>query len=422
VADVRPFRGLLYDEAKAGPAAALIAPPYDVISAEKQAALYERSPYNIVRVEYSTEPVEDRYARAAADLQAWREAGVLKRDAEPAFYLYEQQFSTGGRAYGRRTLFARVRLQPWADSVVLPHERTMAGPKADRLALLEATRTNVSPVYCLYDDAGGEVAALLEPAGPPALDASVDGDRHRLWRMTDTALCAKLAGLFAERQLFVADGHHRYETALAFRDTRKAAASAWSGEEPENFVLMGLTAANDPGLAVLPIHRLVRKRPLVASVPEALSGEFACRRLEAAEEPSAALAAAPGVAFVAAGLEPDMLWLLEARNLARTREVMPAEMPPEWKDLAVNVLQYAILQELFGLGHDELRAGEVEYTESADEALDAVARGEFEVAFLLKPTRIEEVFAVARTGQPMPQKSTFFYPKLGTGLVLNPLE
>lgn len=423
MADVRPFRGLLYDEAVAGPASKLIAPPYDVISAEKQAALYEQSPYNVVRVEYSTEPAETRYAKAAADLRAWREQGVLRQDVTPAFYLYEQQFTIDGKGYARRTLFARVRLHPWAEQVVLPHEHTMAGPKADRLALLQATRTNISPVYCLYEDGDGQIARLLRPQGLPALDARTDGDRHRLWRLQDEDACREVGGLFAERQLFVADGHHRYETALAFRDqARQAAGSSWSGEEPENFVMMGLTAASDSGLVILPIHRLVRKRPLVASVPEALNGLFSCRELGAVEDPTDALAAAPGVALVAAGLDADALWLLEAQDLTRAREVMPEGMPLEWKDLAVNVLQYAVLQELFGIGAEELRAGEVLYTESADEALDAVAAGEFEVAFLLKPTTIEEVFAVARTSQPMPQKSTFFYPKLGTGLVMRSLQ
>ncbi|HEY8490635.1 MAG TPA: DUF1015 domain-containing protein, partial [Dehalococcoidia bacterium] len=324
MADVRPFRGLRYDARRAGPLDRLIAPPYDVISPEQQDRLHEASPYNVIRIELGRDlpddtPERNRYTRAADALRQWREAGVLAQDANPACYLYEQEFRYHGHAYRRRALFARVRLEPWEAGVIRPHEHTLAPAREDRLRLLRAVRCNVSPVYGLYRGGRRDLQAVLDgaAAGPPAADATdVLGLRHRLWLLTDPAALEAAAAALAGATIYIADGHHRYETALAYRDERRAAAPSWTGEEPENFVLMGLTAADDPGLLVLPIHRLVRPVRRPADLAAALG--YAFRLEEVPVHPDgteAALAAlqdrltGPG-AYGVLGLVPGRAFLL----------------------------------------------------------------------------------------------------------------
>ncbi|HXK34820.1 MAG TPA: DUF1015 domain-containing protein [Dehalococcoidia bacterium] len=428
MADVRPFRALRYDPAAADPAAA-IAPPYDVISPAQQADLYRRSPHNIVRIEYGEQrdtdtAADNRYTRAAAALRAWRDAGVLVRDDAPAFYRYTLEFAWDGVRHRRQHLFAAVRLHPWDDDVVRPHERTLSGPKQDRLELLRATRTQVSPVYCLYRHAGGP-----DLAGLPAsqlYDVESDGQRHVVDAITDAAAIDAVARAFADIPLYIADGHHRYETALAYRDERRAAAATWTGDEPENFVLMALTAAADPGQLVLPTHRVVH-RPVPPDALERLSALFDVRsvghregdRLErvlAREAPDAA-------AFVAEGLAPDGAHLLTLRDRAAAEALMPAAEPPAWKRLDVSVLQYAVLGPIFGIDNDALAAGgAVTYTQSSADAIAEVDELRATAAFLLRATPVTQVLDVADAHGRMPQKSTYFHPKLPTGLVLHPLD
>ena len=437
MADFRPFRGLRYRQDLAGSLGDVIAPPFDVISAEAQEALHERSPYNVVRLEYGRDDGVagvNRYRRAAETLARWRVAGVLGLDDRPAFYLYEQQFDHGGRTYRRRSILGRVRLEPWDAGVVLPHEHTMSGPKQDRLRLLRACRTDISPVFSLYRSDAGQAVRVCEGAAAgvtpdEATDSS--GGRHRLWVIDDAEALQRLERHFQDRALYIADGHHRYETALSYRDERQAAEAQWSGDEPENFVLMALTAADDPGLLILPIHRVVLPMTQPTDLRTALSDAFAVSapppRL--GEGPLVPLleqlGAAEGLACVLGGLGIDRSrpLLLTLRDRAAAERLMPRGTSAAWKRLDVNVLQYGLLQPLLGIDIETVRAGGyVEFTESAEEALEAVEQGRAPLAFLLNPTRPEEIFAVADAGERMPPKSTYFYPKLGTGLVLYALD
>jgi len=427
MADVRPFRALRYEPAKVD-AAVAIAPPYDVISAEQQRALYERSAYNVVRVEYGEQraddtPSDDRYSRAARDVAAWRRAGVLVREREPALYRYEQRFEREGLPYTRTAFFCLVRLEEWEKRVIKPHEHTLSGPKQDRLALLRATRMQVSPVYSLYRTPTGS-APLPDAPASPLYDFEADGERHTLAAVTDVRAVEAFRALLADSDVYIADGHHRYETALVYRDECRGRASTWSGEEPENFVLMALGDVADPGLLVLPTHRLVSPRSSPADVLAPLAEHFSVEEVDvAAARASSRMAWSGDSRFYAFGPLPGAMHRLTLRDRPGVEAMMPADQPAAWKRLDVNVLQYGVLQPLFGIDDAVLAAGRVvAYTQDQMEAMEAVTSGRAHVAFLLGATPVAQVLAVADAGGRMPQKSTYFYPKLPTGLVMNALE
>ncbi len=427
MAEVRPFRALRYDAALADPAQN-IAPPYDVISPAEQRALYGRSPHNIVRVEYgetreTDSEADNRYTRAARDLCAWRDAGVLALDDVPAVYAYRQSFTWGGVRYERRQWFVALRLEPWDAGIIKPHERTLSNPKADRLDLLRATHTQVSPVYSIFRERG--TAFEPPPDGAPLAGFEADGQHHSLGAITDAGAIASFAARIADADVYIADGHHRYETALAFRDEQRAAGGAWTGDEPSNFVLMALTHFSDPGLLVLPTHRLVTP----PAYPDDARARIARRFRVAAVAPEQAAGAladaarAGDSAFVAFGIgDGGGASLLTLADRAGVESLMPAGESAAWKRLDVNVLQYGILRDVFGIDDAALAAGgAVTYTQDESEARAAVERGAARMAFLLNATPVAQIGAVADAGGRMPQKSTYFYPKLPTGLVLRPV-
>lgn len=428
MAEARPFRALRYDGTRIDPALT-IAPPYDVISPEEQRTLYERSPYNVVRVEYGETRTADtdadnRYTRAAADLRSWLREGVLVHDGEPAIYRYRQEFDWHGAVQVRNAYFAAVRLEEWEKGVVKPHEHTLSTPKEDRLNLLRATRTQVSPVYSLYRAKSGD---RREPewgfGGRLLADATVGDQRHVLSAITDPVECDIITKYMASCDVYIADGHHRYETALNYRNEVHARAARWTGEEPENFVLMALTHAYDEGLLVLPTHRLLHV-PAGDEQLERMGRHFAIEDVSAHSLPDATAKLA-GVAgrFLALGLRPGTKHVLTLEDRVGVEGMMPAEQPEAWKQLDVSVLQYGILREAFGIDDAALAAGQaVTYTQDAEAAAAAVEHGDATVAFVLNATPVDEVLAVADAGGRMPQKSTYFYPKLPTGLVMNALD
>ncbi|HEX5478751.1 MAG TPA: DUF1015 domain-containing protein [Dehalococcoidia bacterium] len=427
MADARPFRALRYDGARIDPALT-IAPPYDVISPEEQHELYARSPYNVVRVEYGETRADDtdadnRYTRAAADLQSWRREGVLVHDDEPALYRYRQEFDWQGAVHVRNAYFATVRLEEWEKGVVKPHEHTLSTPKEDRLKLLRATRTQVSPVYSLYRAKSGE---RREPEwgfeGTLLADATVGDQRHVLSAITDPIECGIIMNYIADCDVYIADGHHRYETALNYRNEVRARSATWTGDEPENFVLMALTHAYDDGLLVLPTHRLLHV-PAGDEQVKRIARHFAIEDVSALSLADA-IAKLAGVSgrFLALGLRPGAQHVLTLEGRAGIDAAMPAEQPDAWKQLDVSVLQYGILGDAFGIDDAALAAGQaVTYTQDAEAAAAAVERGEATCAFLINATPVDQVLAVADAGGRMPQKSTYFYPKLPTGLVMREL-
>ena len=342
MADVRPFRALHYDKAKAGPLDTLVAPPYDVISPEERQEYLARSPYNVVHL-----TLPDSEDEAARDLREWRESDVLVCDDEPAFWALSQTYTgPDGVERTRNGHVVALRLEPYDRGVVLPHERTHAGPKEGRLRLLRATRTQLEPIFLLHD---GERAVI--PDRPPELE--VGGDR--LWRVEDGPDVREL-------QLLIADGHHRYETAVAFHEEDGTEASAW--------MMVVLVSTREEGLTIFPTHRVAQHVDGIRGTP--------------IDEPGDEL---PGVVLYRAG---------------------------HYELLDGDGLDVEIV--------DRLAPEGVTYTPNRSEAVATVDRGAAEAAFLLRPTRIEDVFAVARRGQVMPQKSTYFFPKVTSGLLLHPLE
>jgi uncharacterized protein (DUF1015 family) len=432
MADVRPFRALRYDPAHADPALA-IAPPYDVISSELQADLYGRSDYNVVRIEYGEQRPSDggagnRYTRAAHDIDAWLGSGVLTRDESPAIYAYRQEFEWGGQEYTRTAWFAAVRLEEWEKGVVKPHEHTLSGPKADRLDLLRAARTQISPVYCLFRARQG-ASPMSAVDGEPLYDFEADGQRHVVSAVRDVAEQRRFAAHLAECDVYIADGHHRYETALNYRNEARARASSWTGEEPENFVLMALTDAADPGLLVLPTHRIVTPPAFPDDALDRIARFFDVTPAAAQRGDRLASlvehighAGSGTTAFGVAGLTRKARHLLVLRDRAGIEALMPSGEPEPWKRLDVSVLQYGIIEHVFGIDAAALASGAaVSYTQDPVEAVEAIDAERTRVAFVLNATPVAQVLAVADAGGRMPQKSTYFYPKLPTGLVMNAL-
>lgn len=418
----------------AGPLDTLLCPPYDVMPPQQAERLLRESPHNAVRLELGPglpDPAapDSRYARAAATLDAWIADGTLRRDPERCYYVYEQAFTLQGRALRRRAFFAAVRLTPWGDGAVLPHEQTLAAPKADRLALLAATRANVSPIYALCDSGLPGVTALFGATmgqEPHAAATDEEGATHRLWALDDRGLTASVTDDLVTRPLYIADGHHRYETALAYAADHE---DEEQGAEGPAYVLMAVSPVDDPGLVALPTHRLLRGLDddrlayglsrlheffavdIVETIMEE-DGAARARRLLAAmaEHGSGASAHAFGL------YTPGLARLLLPR--ATPAELAP-RLDPALRGLDVAILQALLFEDVFGLTPEDLRRQSyVDYTRDAAEAARRVDAGSAQLAVLLNPTPPSAVLDVARAGARMPQKSTYFYPKLATGLAL----
>jgi uncharacterized protein (DUF1015 family) len=429
VAEIRPFRALRYNPVVAGDPANLVAPPFDVVAGQARLDFYARSPYNISRVDYGEDRPDvdkavDHYALAARELGQWLAGGVLLRDAEPRLYVYDQEFALDGETRRRRAVFGALRLEEWEKGIVLPHEVTGARAKLDRQRLLEATGTQLSPIMGLYKPDGMREGLLDEGVEAPVLDAVLPDARHTL-RPLSAEAASRFASAVAGRKVYVADGHHRYETALSYRDQRRKAAGEWTGEEGYNFVLAGMVATDDPGFAVLPTHRLIKLPGRAADLTPPLEGLFDVAPMGEATPENVALLVAKlaelkrnGPVFGAIGLQAGYLHMLLPRSLEAAIARTPADHVDAWRALDVTVLAYAVLPDI---GFDAAPE-HIDYSEDARHALAAVQIGAFDAALLLNPTTIDQVIAVSEAGDRMPRKSTFFYPKLATGVVMMPAD
>ena len=435
--DIRPFRALRYDPGVVGDLGKVVAPPYDVIGADLRRDLIARHPSNAVRLDLpAAEPGEDpdeRYRRAARTLAAWRSDGTLRKDPRPCLYVYEQAYRVPGTVVERtqRGFFGRLRIESFGpDSGILPHERTMSGPREDRYRLLRATGVNTSPVIGLYQDPESTAATRLASIAAAAPDVEAtddDGVRHRLWVTPDDGApdgaVAEIVAAAGARPIAIADGHHRYETAVRYRDERRMTRSC-EPDPPFDFLLMlFLDAADD--LTVLPTHRVVNDlgedglRRLSDGLGELFmvettTTEALVARFEAAGE-------LPGGEGRMGLLTRDGASLLTARRAAFSGRI--GEGGEAVRSLDVSLLG-ATLEALCGIGADAVSGGQrIRYTKSAGEAASLVASGDdADAAFLLEPTPVSAILAVAREHEVMPQKSTYFYPKALTGLVFNPHE
>jgi uncharacterized protein (DUF1015 family) len=436
VPDIRPFRALRFDPEVAGDPANLVAPPYDVIGPDLHRALLARSPHNAVRLDLpqavAGEDPDERYRRVARTLAAWRQDGTLRRDPKPSIYVYEQAYRVPGTAIDRvqRGFLARLRIESLEPGGgVLPHERTLSAPREDRYRLLRAAGINTSPVVGMYEDPDHAAAPLLAAAvaGPAAIDVTDDdGVRHRVWTVADDGeggTASRLCAIAGSGPVFIADGHHRYETAVRYRDERRANHTA-EDDPPYEFVLMLFLDAAD-ALTVLPTHRVVRGlgEGGLARLRDGLPRLFSVMP-STADALVERFGAAGGVAGGEGRfglLERGGAWLLEAR---REAFVGLGSGGAAVRALDVSLLGVA-LDALAGLDPATVAGGQrIVYTKSAAEAAAQVASGAggADAAFLLEPTPVASILAVARDGDVMPQKSTYFHPKALTGLVLNPHE
>ncbi len=434
MADIRAFRAYRYDLGRVGALGDVTAPPYDVIDPALQQALYDRSPYNVVRLilnkeEPTDSEADNRYTRAARFLRDWQADDVLREDSARALYVYHQDFEVEGRRLTRRGFLARTRLEPFGSGRIYPHEETLAGPRADRLKLYRATAMNLCPIFGLFPDPGEEVQRVLDAAvgrAPPVQATDHLGVVSKLWPVTDQQAVSAVTGLLGPRPVFLADGHHRYETGLRYLEERQAAGEVRDAEAPANFILMMLVSMSDPGLVILPTHRLVSGLPELRGerLAELLAPHFAVDKVgtgaQGARDTWELIEADGGQGLLGFGTVADGLW--QTARL-RTPEVMDRLAPghsPAWRNLAVSVLHVLVLDEL--LARSLNAQPSCRYVHLLREVTEATSAGQCRLAVLVPPATMAHVEATAGNGEKMPPKSTYFYPKLLSGLVFNPLK
>lgn len=426
MADIRGFRGFRFDLGKVGTLSDVVCPPYDVIDPALQARLAAK-PFNAVRVELAADvPGGDRYAAASATLRDWLDTESLRQDTARSVYVYEQEFTTEQGTFTRRGFLARVRLEPFGTGRVFPHEQTLAGPKADRLKLYQATGFNISPVFGLYPDEAGEVFAKLEPLvrkQPPLTATDHLGVVNRLWVVTDSAAISQVIGLMGPRPVFIADGHHRYETGLKYLDEQQAAGNVPDAEAPANFCLMMLVGMSDPGLVILPTHRLVSGLPPLTrgQVEAALGDAFeVVGRFDDAAACWEHVQLEDSQRVLGFGTVADGKWLAAKLTDPAALGAVARDKSADWRGLAVSLLHRLVLEKLLpaAVGGEPACT----YVHRLDEVTAAVAARSCQLACLVPPVGMDHVEAVAGNRETMPPKSTYFYPKLLTGLVFHSLK
>jgi uncharacterized protein (DUF1015 family) len=426
---VRPFRAHLYRHEPGADLSAFTAPPYDVVTPEARAALLSVEPHNVVALELPDGPLDpgvagNRYDNGREIWRLWHEQGVLVEDESPAIYVVEQSWEYGGRHIRRRGFVGAVRLHPFSDGVVLPHERTLPKALADRLNLTRATQANLSQVFSLFSDPAGETDAFFDAVietEPMFTATDAEGVSSRLWAIRDAATIEAIVEIIDDRQLFIADGHHRYTTALAYRDERRAQAAA-AGHAPVDpaydFVMMVLVNMDDPELLVLPTHRLARAAGVFDAAAFWQHMERWFDLAEPSAHPATALDDAERTTFVVRSADGTTR-IATLRADVDPAEVIDAPHGADWKRLDVAVLQEMILRPFFGISADDHAS--LERLAFAKDAHQALKVENADVAFLMAPTRMEQLRAVALAGETMPQKSTYFYPKLLSGLLFHSL-
>jgi uncharacterized protein (DUF1015 family) len=414
MADLQPLRTLRYEPSAVGSLEEVIAPPYDVIDAELRALLAARSPYNVVEID-----LPPSYAQAAATMADWRQRGVLVREDEPAVWVLRQDYQAPDGARRSRTgVLARLRVDEYGPGRIRPHERTHPGPKEDRLKLTRATRTNLSPIFSLFPDPDGAAGRAMEQAAatePFASADDLDGTSNTLWRSADEDLVAELQMALADAELLIADGHHRYETARVYADEV-------GGEGEHRYVLMLLCSLSDPGLLVFPTHRLLTglkdDTAKQLAIREVLTRDFDIEELGDVRE----LEPPPGaVAFGYMDSFHKQPYRVTLKNQSIADRALEG-MPEPYRRLDTAVLEALVLRGALGMSEDDIsHLRGLDYSKDLDDAIDAVKTGRADAGFFMRATPVEAVREVAKTGESMPPKSTYFYPKVPTGLVFNPL-
>ncbi|MBX9680732.1 MAG: DUF1015 domain-containing protein [Gemmataceae bacterium] len=433
MAEIQAFRGLRYDMGRVGSLSDVIAPPYDVIDATLQQQLYDRSPYNVIRLELNQETPADtehdnRYTRAAQTLRDWQDQGTLVQDSARSLYVYHQEFEVEGRKYTRKGFMARVRVVKFGEGVY-PHEETLSGPKADRLKLLRATNTNLSQIFGLFPDEAGEVQARLDAAVGRSLPLQATdhlGVVSKMWPISDSGAISAVVGLMSSKPIFIADGHHRYETALNYLNERTAAGQVKGPDDPANYVLMMCVSMHDDGLVILPTHRLVSgvgdltAEHLQKHLSPAFEVEVIGKGPEAAKEAWENIESDGSQTMLGFGTVGDDTWVTARLSKPELMDGLAAEHSKDWRGLAVAVLHRLVLDKLLAdEGHGPAKC---QYVHLLKETTDAVAAKQCQLVALVPPATMGHVESIAGNLEKMPPKSTYFYPKLLSGLVFHTLK
>ncbi|MHA1203756.1 MAG: DUF1015 domain-containing protein [Candidatus Heimdallarchaeaceae archaeon] len=417
--DVKPFRGIRYTE-KAGDIANLIAQPYDKIDEEMQKEYYERSEYNYCRLTLPME--EDRYNVARKRLEEWLANEILQKDEDPAFYVYFQEFELFGKKFIRKGFIGALRLHPFEENIVLPHEKTHKGPKIDRLNMLKTTKHTLEPGFILYSDNDKVTISIFEEVAQkekPIIDV-VDslGARNRVWKLTDPEKIKRVQEIFKDQQLVIADGHHRYETACTYRDMRREKKKDWDENDAFNFRMTYLVPVEDEGLVVLATHRCLAKVKVTPEQEEIFKKYFEIEEISKEKIPDFLEKNQDNHVFVyyQDGKAKSMIM----KDPTTINEFVK-DRSEEYKNLDVVILRDMIFQGIMGLSDLKID-DDIFYERWWNEAIQKVDEGKYKVAFILNPTRAKQVLAVAKNHERMPQKSTDFYPKMISGLTMMSLE
>jgi uncharacterized protein (DUF1015 family) len=414
MAEIQPLRALRYDPAVTDGLQNVVAPPYDVIDAEQRAELAARSPYNVVAIDLP-EGGDDRYDRAAELLRSWEADGAVVHDEEPALWTLSQDYTgPDGRHRTREGFFARVRVEEYGAGRIRPHERTHPGPKEDRLRLTRATRANLSPIFSLYSDPTGAAWGALADAAPWAQTTDDDGTVNRLGRTTDPQAIETVQRVLAGTELLIADGHHRYETARVYADEI-------GGEGPHRYVMMCLVALQDPGLTVFPTHRLVDQLTSATqeALAQALRRDFTIEELPSTDQLAPPAGDTVRIGYIDAHFKKPLMLTLSDPAIADA--ALPDHAEP-YRRLDTAVLEALVIKGALGMTEDDIdHLNGLGYARDFAQALELIENGSYDAAFFMAPTPIERVHEVAAAGESMPPKSTYFFPKVPTGLLFNPL-
>jgi uncharacterized protein (DUF1015 family) len=430
---IAPFRGVVYNRKKIRDLAKVIAPPYDIISKTEQERLYKKSPYNFVRLDLSQEA--DSYDAVAQALNDWLAQGIFERDQQPAIYFLSQRFKLkGGEEKERLGFFALTELQDFSNGDIRPHEKTHDAPKQDRLKLMLACQAQLSPIFALYAQPKQTINRILAVAVEgvaPWLDVEQDnGDHCRLWRITDSAVIQKIQQEMRDQQLLIADGHHRYEATLSYRDHMRRERGQWTGREAFNYVMAYCANMNDDNVVILPTHRLVRgyaHKPFL-ELEEALQTYFYVEQHPKTPEGKVSFlkalkAAAKKHRVIGASFKRDPRYLILRLKNKRIMQRLAKDVSAPLRELDVSTLHLLILEHILGMEPEQQEGGDtVRYFEDEETVLQTLEKEEFQAAFLLNAPKAEEVLAIAAAGEKMPQKSTYFYPKLSSGLIVNKID
>ncbi|MFH0846809.1 MAG: DUF1015 domain-containing protein [Chloroflexota bacterium] len=426
MAQVYPFTGIRYNPAVVGDPSSVICPPYDVISPAFQRELYERNKYNFVRIEHGRQLSRDtgranKYTRSLATLRSWLKQGVLESAPHPAIYLHDHHFTLQGKSYRRRGIVVALALSEWDRGIVRPHEGTLANPKSDRLTLLRTLRANTSPILALFTGTAS-LSQMLEEATkkPPLLSSELlNGERHDIWAIEDEGKIAGIAGSLAPQPIYIADGHHRYESALAFRRETRAHSDV-TGKEPFDSVMATLTDFADPGLIVLSPHRLLSglSQSKLSGLAAGIHDLFAVEAMPLSlpgfwQRVDGALTDSESGRLAVFGLDRDRLWLLRCRDAKPIHSLMPSGHSEIYQRLDVSLIEHIILEGLLGLADE----ANLSYSYDREDAIDRVRHGQCQLALLLSPVMSTLIKAVADAGDRLPRKSTYFYPKAPAGLI-----